>query len=176
LCETDWASLTGAQQIQSIELDGFVVIPDLLSPDMLETVREETSRLPLQLVDYSEHNKGCRNIVATDAQCHETIAPPLPAIAFLSDLFGDDLICTSCDYGLCEPGHPGIVIHTDSQPYWSKIFGVQASSPVLLLCWRFPPHECAVIGNSCSNCKISPLSKGCEPGLGGMHCRRSRIV
>lgn len=41
LCETDWASLTRAQQIQSIELDGFVVIPDLLSPDMLETVREE---------------------------------------------------------------------------------------------------------------------------------------
>jgi hypothetical protein len=59
LCETDWASLTRAQQIQSIELDGFVVIPDLLSPDMLEAVREETSRLPLQLVDYSEHNKGC---------------------------------------------------------------------------------------------------------------------
>ena len=28
--ETDWASLTRAEQIRSIELEGYVVIPDLL--------------------------------------------------------------------------------------------------------------------------------------------------
>jgi ectoine hydroxylase-related dioxygenase (phytanoyl-CoA dioxygenase family) len=35
-------------------------------------------------------------------------------------------------YALSRPGHPGIAIHTDSQPYGSKIFGVEASSPCLV--------------------------------------------
>ena len=35
-------------------------------------------------------------------------------------------------YQLGEPGHPGIAIHTDAQPYGSRIFGSLASSPVLM--------------------------------------------
>ena len=53
-------------------------------------------------------------------------------IAFLQRLFGDELICTSCTYAVSQPGHPGIAIHTDAQPYGSKIFGLGASSPCLV--------------------------------------------
>jgi ectoine hydroxylase-related dioxygenase (phytanoyl-CoA dioxygenase family) len=53
-------------------------------------------------------------------------------IEFLERLLGDELICTSCVYALSRPGHPGIAIHTDAQPYGSKIFGMQASSPRLV--------------------------------------------
>ena len=53
-------------------------------------------------------------------------------IEFLTTLFGDELICTSCVFALSRPGHPGIAIHTDSQPYGSKIFGMQASAPRLV--------------------------------------------
>ena len=51
---------------------------------------------------------------------------------FLTELFGDDLICTSYGYSVSDPGHPGIAIHTDSQPYGSTMFGGQASSPCLV--------------------------------------------
>jgi ectoine hydroxylase-related dioxygenase (phytanoyl-CoA dioxygenase family) len=63
--------------------------------------------------------------------CIELIA--LPAmIQFLETLFGDEVICTSCVFALSRPGQPGIAIHTDAQPYGSKIFGVQASAPRLV--------------------------------------------
>ncbi len=131
-CDTHWPGLTRAQQIQSIEFDGFVVIPDLLSVDQLEIIRDEMSRVPTATVDYSEHNHGNRSLLATDSPTTlELIANP-EILGFLSDLFGYRLICTSVAYAVSDPGHPGIVLHTDSQPYGSKIFGVQASSPVLV--------------------------------------------
>ena len=65
-CDTHWPGLTRAQQIQSIEFDGFVVIPDLLSVDQLEIIRDEMSRVPTATVDYSEHNHGNRSLIAAE--------------------------------------------------------------------------------------------------------------
>jgi hypothetical protein len=128
---TDWKTLTREEQIRSIELEGFVVLPDLLSPETLDTIREELGRLPVKAVDYSPHQRTFSNVHWTDSPTAiKTIAHP-GMIEFLSDLFGDELICASCAYSCAYPGHPGIAIHTDSQPYGSKIFGLQASSPVL---------------------------------------------
>ena len=128
---TDWAALTRPEQIRSIELDGFVVIPDALSPDTIEAIRSELDRLPTRAVDYSPHQRGCSDVHWTDSPTAiETIGNPV-VVEFLTDLFGDDLICTSCNLSVSEPGHPGIAIHTDAQPYGSKIFGLQSSSPIL---------------------------------------------
>ena len=107
-CDPHWSILTRAQQIQSMELDGFVVIPDLLSVEQLEIIRDEMSRVPTTTVDYSEHNHGNRNLIATDSpNTLEVIANP-EILEFLSDLFGDRLICTSVAYSVSDPGHPGI--------------------------------------------------------------------
>ena len=128
---TDWADLTRQERIRSIELEGFVVIPDLLSPQQISALHGELDSLPMRSTDYSEHQKGCPDVWRHDCPVAiDAIANP-PIIEFLTDLFGDTLICTSVGLGCSEPGHPGIAIHTDSQPYGSKIFGVQASSPVL---------------------------------------------
>jgi hypothetical protein len=127
----NWAALSIPEQIRHIELEGFVVIPDLLSPAQVEAISQELGSLPTEPVDYSPHQRSASDIQWTDSpQAIDAIA--LPAmIGFLTKLFGDDLICTSVGYACSEPGHPGIAIHTDSQPYGSKIFGVQASSPCL---------------------------------------------
>ncbi len=129
---TDWSALTTEQRIRHLELDGFVVIPDLLSAQQMEKIGAELALLPTTGVDYSEKQRGYPDLPQTDSpNAIEVIA--LPAmIAFLNVLLGDELICTSCGYSLSMPGHPGIAIHTDSQPYGSKIFGVQAGSPVLV--------------------------------------------
>ena len=129
--ETDWASLTQEQRIRSIELDGFVVMPDLLSPEQITAIRSEFDSVPLVATDYSEHQKGCPDIWQLECPASIAVIANPPIVEFLTGLFGDDLICTSCHLGVSKPGHPGIAIHTDSQPYGSKIFGVQASSPIL---------------------------------------------
>ena len=127
----DWSALSRAQRIRAVELEGYVVLPDLLAPDLLERVRAEAERLPTRAVDYSPHQKGCGEVQFTDSPAvHEVIAHP-PTLDFLQALFGDELLCTSCIYTCADPGHPGIAIHTDAQPYGSKIFGAQASAPVL---------------------------------------------
>ena len=35
-------------------------------------------------------------------------------------------------YARSEPGHPGISLHTDGQPWGSQIFGYEGSVPVLV--------------------------------------------
>ena len=39
--DTDWSSLTRAEQIRSIELEGYVVIPDLLSQEVRQGMMNE---------------------------------------------------------------------------------------------------------------------------------------
>jgi hypothetical protein len=130
--DTDWESLSTAQRIRSIEVDGYVVIPDLLPEEEVVRIREELDRLPTQATDYSEHQRGYAHVQWTNSP-HAISVIALPAmVSFLTELFGDDLICTSCTYAISRPGHPGIAIHTDSQPYGSAIFGMQASSPCLV--------------------------------------------
>jgi len=128
---TDWAPLSTAERIRSIELEGYVVIPDVIGPVLLKEVCDELEKLPTESVDYSENSRGYKNVHWTDSPHSINLLAHPEIITFLSALFGDDLICTSMAYSLARPGHPGIAIHTDSQPYGSEIFGVQASSPCL---------------------------------------------
>lgn len=131
---TNYAAMTTAQRVGHLECEGYVVLPELLSPQQLRTIRAELEALPTIGTDYSEQQRGHKNLHWSNAKnAIEVIA--LPAmIEFLSTLFGDELICTSCMFTCSKPGHPGIAVHTDAQPYGSKIFGVQASSPVLARC------------------------------------------
>ncbi|MAE65511.1 MAG: hypothetical protein CMJ18_14670 [Phycisphaeraceae bacterium] len=130
--DVDWHRLSTAERIRWIELEGYVVLPDLLPPDRVETLRTELDEMPTTAVDYSEHQRGVRDLQYSD--CRNALGVvALPAVTdFLGKLFGDELICTSIAFARSEPGHPGIAIHADAQPYGSKIFGVTASSPCLV--------------------------------------------
>ncbi|MBN73775.1 MAG: hypothetical protein CME32_31350 [Gimesia sp.] len=130
--ETNWAALRTGQQIRSLEVDGYVVMPDLLSADQIQRIREELMQLPTQGTDYSAHQRGFSGVQWTDSPNAISVIALPAMIAFLERLFGDELICTSCTYAVSQPGHPGIAIHTDAQPYGSKIFGLGASSPCLV--------------------------------------------
>ena len=134
--DTDWAGLTRQQRIRAIELEGFVVLPDLLSAEQISALHGELDSLPLRSTDYSEHQKGCADVWTRNCPVAIDVIANPPIIELLQALFGDDLIWTSVTLGCSEPGHPGIAIHTDSQPYGSKIFGVRASSPTLAIAYR----------------------------------------
>ena len=129
---TDWTTLTPADQIRSLELEGYLLVPNLLEPDLLDSIRNEVNKLPTTATDYSEYQRGFKDVQWTDSPGAIQLIGASAMVNLLENLFGDTLICTSCHYSISQPGHPGIAIHTDSQPYGSKIFGLQASSPCLV--------------------------------------------
>ena len=109
-----------------------MVLPDLLSNEQIGLVRKELDRLSTVAVDYSEHQRGYSNVEWSDSPNAVSLIAQTEVIPFLEDLFGDDVVFCSCRYGLSRPGHPGIALHTDAQPYGSKIFGLGSSSPCLV--------------------------------------------
>lgn len=129
---TDWTQLTQQEQLRFLELEGYVVLPDLLSDSQLKPIRAELGQLITEATDYSPHQRGVGNVQWTDSPHTIRVIALRRVIEFLNTVLGDDLVCTSCAYAVSEPGHPGIALHTDAQPYGSKIFGLQSSSPCLV--------------------------------------------
>jgi ectoine hydroxylase-related dioxygenase (phytanoyl-CoA dioxygenase family) len=130
--DIDWGSLTTAQRVKHLEIEGYVLFPPLIERDRCDRIKAELRRLDTKATDYSENQRGFTDVQWTDSpESIDLIAQPT-MIQFLETLFGDELVCTSCVFALSRPGHPGIAIHTDCQPYGSKIFGMQASAPRLV--------------------------------------------
>ena len=129
---TDWSALNTAERIRHLELEGYLLFPPLLAPEQIAAIRAELDRLPTKATDYSENQRGCSDVQWTDSPAAIDLIAHPTIVEFLETLFGDQLICTSCVFALSRPGHPGIAIHTDSQPYGSKIFGMQSSAPRLV--------------------------------------------
>ncbi len=126
--DRDWSLLTLGERIRQIELEGYLVLPDLLSADDIAALKTETARLETQAVDYSVHQQGRSNIQFDGGRITELIAHPTTT-DFLRELFGNEVILMSYGYARSEPGHPSISLHTDGQPYGSEIFGYEGSCP-----------------------------------------------
>ena len=126
--DRDWSRLTLGERIRQIEVEGYLVIPDLLSAEEIEGLKVETSQLKTQAVDYSVHQQNCAKIQFAGGRITRLIDHP-PTIGFLRELFGANVVMMSFSYARSEPGHPGISLHTDGQPYGSQIFGYEGSCP-----------------------------------------------
>ena len=129
--ERDWSRLTLGERIRQIEVEGYVVLPDLLSPQQIARLKAETARLETRAVDYSVHQQVRPHVQFAGGAITELIANP-PTIGFLRELFGDAIVLMSYAYARSEPGHPGISLHADGQPYGSQIFGYEGSCPWLV--------------------------------------------
>ena len=150
----DWHALTTGERIRYLELEGYLVLPDLLPPERIRAVCAELATLPLTATDYSSHKKSAGELLGRDLpQTLKTIALPA-TVAFLGRLFGDEVLFTSIDYQLCEPGHPGIVLHTDAQPYGSRLLGNRVPSPVLMRVLYYLDE----LTPECSPFKVMPRS------------------
>ena len=127
----DWSALTLGERIRQIEVEGYLVLPNVIDPEEVARLKLETTALETTGVDYSEHQRGCPNLQFRGGRIAQLIANP-PVAAFLRVLFGDDVILMSHVYARSEPGHPGISLHADGQPYGSQIFGYAGSCPFLV--------------------------------------------
>jgi hypothetical protein len=129
--DRDWSALTLGDRIRQIEMEGYLVLPDLLNSDDIAALKAETAKLETIPVDYSVNQRGCPKIQFKGGKITELIAHP-GTIAFLRELFGGEIVMMGYDYARSEPGHPGISLHTDGQPYGSAIFGYEGSCPWLV--------------------------------------------
>jgi len=57
LDERDWSSLTLGERIGQLEAEGYLVLPDLLSPEHLARLKAQTAELETIHVDYSIHQR-----------------------------------------------------------------------------------------------------------------------
>ncbi len=129
--DRDWSKLDFGEQLRQLELEGYLVIPDLLSPEQIARLKGETAQLETRAVDYSPHQRGCPGLQFRGGRITELIAHPR-TVEFLGKVFGDALVLMSYDYARSEPGHPGVSFHTDGQPYGSAIFGAKHTCPVMI--------------------------------------------
>ncbi|HZT33169.1 MAG TPA: phytanoyl-CoA dioxygenase family protein [Bryobacteraceae bacterium] len=129
--DRDWSALPPGGQIRQIEVEGYLVLPGLLAPEHIARLKRETARLETFAVDYSVHQQVKPNIQFAGGAITELIGHP-PTLAFLRRLFGEEIVFMSYSYARSEPGHPGISLHADGQPYGSKIFGYEGSCPWLV--------------------------------------------
>src|ERR1041384_2170863 len=89
--DRNWAALTLGERIRQIEVEGYVVLPDLLSPEHVLRLKQQTATFETTAVDYSPHQRGRPNIQFEGGAVTELAAHP-PALAFLRELFGLDVI------------------------------------------------------------------------------------
>lgn len=126
----DPLSVEVGAKIRRLEVEGFVVVPQLLDPVLVAALHAELGALDLSaprghrtLAVYRDVHLGpCPTAVALIAEAR--------TLRFLSRVLGPELICMSASYARYAPGYPGMPLHTDCQPYGSRLFGPLASVPV----------------------------------------------
>lgn len=129
--DRDWSVLTLGERIKQIEVEGYLVLPDLLDKEHIGRLKIETAQLETRAVDYSVHQR-VRPAIQFAGGAISALIAHRPTIAFLRELFGEEIIMMSYAYARSEPGHPGISLHADGQPYGSAIFGYEGSCPWLV--------------------------------------------
>jgi len=130
--KTDFSSMTRPEQIRHLEVEGYVVFPEILDKDTIDRIKSEMADAEMGSPDYSEDQKRS----TTQPQwlspaVAELIGYP-PLIDFLTELMGPEIVFTRGFFQRTLPGCPGISMHTDGQPHGSDLFGYEGSCPRLL--------------------------------------------
>ena len=105
--DRDWTKLTFGEQVKMLEVDGYVVLPNVLNESQIQTLKDEIAKVETKGADYSEKQRTSSDIAFLGGETTKLIANP-PTISFLEKLFGDELVVMSYAYARSEPGHPGI--------------------------------------------------------------------
>jgi len=130
--ETDFASFSLGERIRHFEVEGYVVLPGVISPEQIERLHGELADVPMKHKDYGVHQTVSPDPPQWQSRAvAELIANP-PVIDFLQTLIGPDIVYTLGAFQRTHQGSPGISMHTDGQPFGSSIFTFEGSSPRLV--------------------------------------------
>jgi hypothetical protein len=132
MVSADLLSVGTGAKIRQLEVEGFLVVPQFLDAEVVAALHAELDALDLvvrpgnpTLAVYRDvHLAACPTAVGLIAEAR--------MLGFLHRVLGTELICMSASYARYAPGYPGMPLHTDCQPYGSRLFGPLASVPVSL--------------------------------------------
>lgn len=130
--ETEWTRLTVGEQVRSLEIAGYVVLPGMLDEDTLGALGELQRRLSLNRSSYTD-KQWYRHDLQRDGEPEilRLIEHPR-TVSFLDTLFHDELVCVGVSCSRSDPGYEGMPLHTDSHPYGSNNLGARGTSPVIV--------------------------------------------
>ncbi len=129
--DTDFSTFTLGQKIRHLEVEGYVVLPDVLDAAAIAQIKTEMADAPMKTKDYSDAQTYFREPHWYSQALARLIAHP-PLVEFLEVLLGSDIVFTHGLFTRTLSGSPPISLHTDGQPFGSSLFGYEGSSPRLL--------------------------------------------
>jgi len=130
--ETDFSSMSRAEQIRHLEVEGYVVFPGILTSDWIARIKSEMADAEMAHTSYStQQTRAVTQPQWSSPAVAELIAYP-PMVEFLTDLMGPDIVFTRGFFQRSLPDCPGISMHTDGQPHGSDLFGYEGSCLRLL--------------------------------------------
>ncbi|MDA0282696.1 MAG: phytanoyl-CoA dioxygenase family protein [Planctomycetota bacterium] len=130
--QTDFTTMSRAEQIRYFEVEGYVVLPRILTPEMIVRLKSELADTGMSHTSYStSQTRSDTQPQWVSRAVAELIGYP-PMIEFLTDLLGPDIVFTRGFFQRTLHGSPGISMHTDGQPHGSNLFGYEGSCPRLL--------------------------------------------
>jgi hypothetical protein len=126
---TDWRAMSDAQRLAHLEIEGFAVLPDLIDATTIARIKAECADLPMDTAPYSDEQLFARTAPQWHSRSFAQLIGHPPMIAFLKQALGDDIVFMLGHYVMSGPGVPGLALHSDYQPYGSKLKGWNESSP-----------------------------------------------
>jgi hypothetical protein len=130
--ETDFSSMSRAEQIRYFEVEGYVVFPSIMKPDTIARIKSELADAEMSPTSYSEFQTRADTQPQWQSQAVAELIGYPPMIEFLTDLLGPAIVFTRGFFQRTLPGSPGISMHTDGQPHGSNLFGYEGSCPRLV--------------------------------------------
>lgn len=131
--DVQWADLSTGDRIRHLEVEGYVLLPGLLQTKQIVELKAQTVELETSGVSYSDRQRTC-TIPPWFGGAITDLVANRPTITFLETMFGKGMVMMGYTYSRSEPGHPGISLHSDGQPWGSRIFGFEHSCPRLIRC------------------------------------------
>ena len=130
--DTDFSTFTRSQQIRHLEVEGYVVFPEILDPELVARLKAELADAEMSHTSYSVHQTRSIKQPQWHSQATAELIGYPPMVEFLADLMGPEIVFTRGFFQRTHPGSPGISIHTDGQPHGSDLFGYEGSCPRLV--------------------------------------------
>jgi len=152
-----YEGLSNAERIRRFEVEGFVVLPDVLDADQVATLKKEMAAIPMRPSFYSDKP----TFAAVPPQFHSPAFSRLighpPAAEFLTALLGEDVVFTHGHYVLSHPGQPALEMHADYAPYGSTYSHWEESCPLRVRFLYYLDNT----GTDCAPLRIVPRSHIC---------------
>lgn len=130
--DTDFVSMSRPEQIRHLEVEGYVVLPRILSPELIGRIKSELADAKMSHTSYSESQTRSDIQPQWVSRSVAELIGHAPMINLLNDLLGSDIVFTRGFFQRTLHGSPGISMHTDGQPHGSNLFGYEGSCPRLL--------------------------------------------